>query len=375
MMTVAEADAEKVGPHVMAVAARWGRLAPSDQERWERTLRRRGVIADEAALISDRAQRAGVRHVYCRGFALERLCPAGYARQFNDLDIAVADEEGFASFLDVLTELGYYRSRVGVVRRNLSGRGSRHWAAFSFNRMRSDFEQPMIIDVYLGGPSLTAHTHLWLPDEVFASPSLVELASGAVPVLDETWSLVAMIAECFDRQRLLLRDVLDLTLLEKTADVDKAKEEVARLCAGSAAAWAASEARGLKALDAVTLLESLAGGYMGWERDKGHLLARLPAESKELASSRLGYLMMLPLIEMAERDSPEEALQAVRAMDAGQLLSLGLSLYLFGGGETADSAERLDLFGRPWKARLRPLLDEDDLAADGELTRAAGAEA
>jgi hypothetical protein len=353
-----DADREKVGPHVLGLLGASGRLTPELERDVERIARKRRVLDEEAHAIAAAARDAAVRLVFVRGFALQALYPAGYVRQFNDLDLLVATEDEAARLLERLRRAGYGFSRVPLTRRNLAGRGPRRWVGLPLNRMRDDLDEPVIVDMHVGGPSITAQTHLALPEAVFERPAL----AAGLPVLDPTWSALSLLAELFDRRELVARDFLDLDrALRAPVRWHELVREASSFCLRPQARRAAADAAAA-GLDPLVAVLRRVGGRAGLgsgarSAEALHLLGRVVRESPWRAPARLAAVAAGPIVERLEDRWPAAALRAVRALGARPADALGLSLYLFAGEGRGDLA----VVGSRWLARLRPLVDEDEL--------------
>ncbi|MEX2256229.1 MAG: nucleotidyltransferase family protein [Acidimicrobiia bacterium] len=358
---IAELDREKIAPHALELAARTGRLDAERAERRQRILTKRTVLASEAAAIAGLADGVGARCLFLRGFGLQHHYPAGYVRQFNDLDVAVATEPELVHLLHVLEQRGYYASRLPVLRRNLSGRGGERWLILGLNRRTDELDEPIILDLYVGGPSITRQTHLWLPEELFDTPSIALAEGAALPVLNATWNFVSLLAECFERERLLVRDLLDFDrIVHAGVDWVEATAEAERMSLSGQARRVAAALAASRLDDAAAQVSSAFG--TGAARPVhlilGHLLTRLRRESAARAPIRLGYVAVEPVLERVETAWPELALGLVRRLDARTAYDLGLSTYLV---RAATQRQTMRVLEREWNPRLRPLVDESEL--------------
>lgn len=356
-----EADREKIAPHVLRKLEAAGLVDGQWKEGRTRIQEKRSLLEAEAACLSEVAAAVGARHLFMRGFAYQALYPPGYVRQFNDLDLAIASEAELARLLPELERRGYYSSRPPVVRRDFDHPGGR-WMVLALNRRHPQLAEPLMLDLYLGGPSITRHTHWLLADELYERGRLLELGGGAAFVPDATSCLLGFVVECFERDRLCARDFLDLqALAEAQPDAVDLAREIARLELGGKALELAAAAEAVGHELPAALLREAAGRR---PLRLGHLWPRLWRESRVRAPVRALHAALAGRLEQLEDRFPETALDICASLPPRLTFELGLPLFLFSMAPGADcSRQHFQACGRSYLARCRPLLSEDEAEA------------
>jgi hypothetical protein len=356
-----DADREKVAPHVFRKLELGGLVDEEWRQRRDRMLAKRAILEEEAIELAEVIASSRARYVFMRGFAVQASYPAEYMRQFNDLDIAIATEDELERVLARLDRRGYYSSRPPVIRRDLE-QASRRWIVMPLNRRHRELEEPIMLDLYLGGPSITRHTHYLFPQRVFERPSWVRVRGRSLAVPDATHIFLGALAECYERDHLLARDLLDLQSIG-VFDLDTAHvaREVVRLRMGAKVAEVAAVARSVGLVPLSGLLTRLAGRF---PRVLGHLWPRLVRESWRHAPIRAANAALAGPIDYLEDRFPGPALAFYRRVPPQLAFDLGLPIYLFNvGNEPAPPASRFQVCARTYLARCRPVLSEEEADA------------
>jgi hypothetical protein len=372
------ADDEKIAPHVLSVALLQGDLSPAMREKLTAIRTKRAVLAAEAVAVVGLARQVDSRLLFVRGFSLVPAYPSGYVRQFNDLDIVVASEPELERLLTALEARGYFFSRPAVVRRGM-GDGTTAWALLSLNRHDPSLDEPIILDVELGGVSTNALAHLPLPASMFDAPAMVALDEGLVPAPDADHGLLVLIAELYERPRITLRDLLDADRLEHLLRrPEQVVETVRRRRMEPQVGRLAAAAEALGETDLGRRLRRLAPGARSAWSGSGRtaalstLVRSACDESVWTAPARISAALAEPLLRAVEERAPRAALRSLARLPPRWAYRLGLPVHLFplhpeprlGRRQGFSDVGRPDVFdccGRSFLARWRPLLDETEL--------------
>lgn len=223
--TVELADQEKVAPQVLELYRTRGQESPALHADAQRISHKRGILAEELALVATRLKEEGLLFVAMRGFAIQSHYPEGQLRQFNDLDLVLPDSDQFGRALAVLKDLGYFVARPMTARRTESGA----WVGASLNRLREDLDHPVYLDLLAEGPGLSMFAHHRLPDVAWGRLETMLVGGVEVPALAATDALVAFAVELQEREWVTARDVIDACLLATKADCAEAMEAIGRL--------------------------------------------------------------------------------------------------------------------------------------------------
>lgn len=157
----------------------------------------------------------GVDVLLLRGFAFQRLYPAGSVRQFSDIDLAIRDVADLPAVVEVLDGLGHrvvrpitaWSSRRGV------------WAGVAFNKP-SGHELPYYLDLVIPGPAMGWGRHHAIDDSAWHRRTHVALRGTDVPVLAPADLLTVFLVELLERETCLVRDALDFVVLTGADDFD-----------------------------------------------------------------------------------------------------------------------------------------------------------
>ena len=178
----------------------------------ERVALRRGNHARavlQLQQVDEALRSAGVPFLVMKGFGYERLQPAGYQRQMDDLDLIVPTVTDGWRAVSALADLGYQMLGATVARRDGD------WFAVIV------LQDDKGTDVELNCAGMIFHGHSVLPwdDELWDNQESVR----GVGVPGRRWAAAILIAEMLDRPRLRLRDRLDArAVLARLDDSDQA---------------------------------------------------------------------------------------------------------------------------------------------------------
>lgn len=378
-----EADRQKVGPHVAAVQERLGRSMAGSEAYIDRVRHKRDLLEAEMVAALEMAEGLGIRLFPLRGFATQAAYPAGYVRQFNDLDLVVPTPAEFGLALGTLRARGYFLARP-LVLRQMCGNGGAVVATAALNKCHPELGEPIMLDLLLAGPALSRVSSYRIPLQAWAECTATELGGLTMKVLSPTDSLLGLLIECCERDDLVLRDLLDLDRLSvgsiDTAVLTEAVKEL-RL---EFEVWRLRYVARRSGLmpRALEILEPLAPSV-----PPGLLMAqgawRAAAEIRRArgndgvlaAAARVAYLTFYPLLDRLEDWFPQRALEVYQQLSAQQVFDLGLPIYLFevpyrarpGDGPTFDRIRGQDVVsfaGRCYLCRARPLIGEDEIQPD-----------
>ncbi len=164
-------------------------------ERVELRRRNHARAVDQLAQVDHALRAAGVPFLMIKGFGYERLQPAGYQRQMDDLDLVLPTTADGWRAAAALLELGYQFLTTTIARRPWG------WAVAIV--LQDEHER----DVELNCAGLIFHSYsvLGWDDQLWADQEKVR----EVGVPGRRWAAAILIAEMVDRPRLRLRDRLD----------------------------------------------------------------------------------------------------------------------------------------------------------------------
>jgi hypothetical protein len=338
-------DREKVAPQALTLPN-----APEDgPQRLEAIASKRAILEHELALVSAALDEIGVEFCVLRGFAVQAVYPAGVRRQFNDVDICLRDGTYVPRALTTLAANGYYVARPLVARR---GRGAT-WLGIALNKRVPSLQEPLYLDLVVGGPGVTP-LHAWtLSAQAWEGIVDARVAGATVPLLAPTPSLAACIVELHEREDLLARDYIDLELLRRAgASFERAAAELSGLPLDRELALARRGAAEHELPDLAQALASMPS------------LRQPPSRSRRALDPRRGsavaYGVVRVVTQLLERRFPRVALALARHTPSGLAFRLGVPVYLVRAAEPRPPRAPIV---PGFAARLRPLLDEDELAA------------
>lgn len=379
----AQADKEKVGPHVLLLGGESHQYSEHAQHL-PRIMNKRHILGAEIAAIARAAAERNARFVLQRAFAYQSYYPQGYIRQFNDLDIVVAGLDDLTRLLPALMELGYYVVRPLVLR---CSDGADPWVGIAFNKQRADLPEPVMLDVCVSGPSISGVSYCRVPNSVWADRQSLTIDVSSVPMLPPTFNLLSLFIEAFERDQLYVRDLLDLDRMARQP------LDMEQLCADISALQLGHEVDRFRRLVHRANLEHLFPLFdrlprVGlplpeqprWvSRVLGHMAPMVVRRSLGRAAAGLGYGGLSEWLDWIEDAVPNASLWVYRRLSSRRVYTLGLPIYLFsaaGSGSSVGSKvgpqfERTELgeyvvvAGRRYFTRVRPVVSEDELAVIG----------
>lgn len=138
---------------------------------------------------------AGVPYLVAKGFGYERLQPAGYQRQMDDLDLLLPTVADGWRAVTALAELGYQLVAATVAQRSWG------WSAVIVLQDAGGTD----VELNCAGLMFHSHTVMGWDEQLWDEQETVR----GVGVPGRRWAAAILIAEMLDRPRLRLRDRLD----------------------------------------------------------------------------------------------------------------------------------------------------------------------
>jgi len=330
------ADQQKVAPHMLVMGLQTSNTETASDalRQYERIMRKRHVLEEEVVAITMRAIEKNIKFVLQRGFAYQSYYPIGYIRQFNDLDIVLATVDDFNRLFPELEQLGYFIARPVVLRYD-GNRGSS--ATIAFNKHHSDLTEPVMLDVSIAAITISPITSWRLPDSAWETRQPLVINSVIVPILAPTYNLLSLFIEAFQRENLLLRDILDLDRLALQAiDVHFLKTSLKLLGLQHEADRFRRIARRSNLEHLLPLLDSLVPKpsalaerprYLG--RLIGHVIPVTAQNSWTRTVAAITYMGCIGTINKIEDRAPIASLFVYQHISARLVYRLGLPIYLF----------------------------------------------
>jgi len=179
---------------------------PDVTERVELRRRNHARAVDQLAQVDKTLRAAEVPFLMIKGFGYERLQPAGYQRQMDDLDLVLPTAADGWRAAAALLDLGYQFLTTTIARRSWG------WAVAIV--LQDENER----DVELNCAGLIFHSYsvLGWDDQLWADQETVR----EVGVPGKRWAAAILIAEMVDRPQLRLRDRLDARAVLSRLDKD-----------------------------------------------------------------------------------------------------------------------------------------------------------
>ncbi len=346
-VTLEELVHAKLGYPLLHLADRWGiGLTDAQAAELARLRRREAVMNAELGEVADALAGGPCEYLLMRGPALTRFYPEGWVRQYNDLDILVRNERSVPEVLSRLARRGYYVARPVVSRATAAGT----WLGIALNKRVSGLGHPMYLDVTSLGPALSSTRNLTLPSAVWRTLDTVGVNEARIPVLPRDWQAALFAVELAERRgSFVLRDVLDLAMLDRSSPDWSAVRSRLRGFAEAAAALGAVARLGRDCGRAADGTTGAAGPLaVTWPAPR-----RRPPGPRAVAAATVSTL-----IGRAKRRSPVLARWMAERAPARLWFALGLPVYLLPPWSVPlRGADGRRLAGLPgYRGRVYPLV-------------------
>ncbi|KKO53463.1 nucleotidyltransferase family protein [Paenibacillus sp. DMB20] len=286
------------------------------------------------SLIVRHLSKTNINYALLRGFGFQSYYPTGYNRQFNDIDIIVKTIEDFNNIMDLLLGLEYFIAKPMVIRKQKSKFDNDSvWIGVALNKRTDKLDHPIMVDITLGGPSISHQSHYPLDERSWNSLQFIEIGNVSVPILSDTDNFLLLLCESYERNSLYIRDLLDMEqIIQANIDIHRVKDKLKKLELFGQVQQFRQYAEKINLTNILSFLDSLQDqSAFSNHKSKQTLHIKKVMKYRPFLNRIVGIYFepLVSRMEQFENKYPEKAMNIYSRVPLNFIFNIGWPLYLF----------------------------------------------
>lgn len=337
LLDLKAADEEKVTPQVLYIMDQLGNINMEAVQKAEKVRNKKEVLIDEVSLIAHHLAKTNINYALLRGFGFQSYYPPGYNRQFNDIDVIVKTIEDFNNIMDLFLGLDYFIAKPMVIRKQKSKFDHDSvWIGVALNKRTDKLDHPIMVDITLGGPSISHQSHYPLDERSWNSLQFIETGNVNVPILSDTDNFLVLLCESYERKSLYIRDLLDMEqIIKANIDINRVKEKLKTLELFGQVELFRQYAKNINSTNILSFLDALEDQSVfsinKLKKSKQTLHIKKVMKNRPFLNRIVGIYFepLVGCMEQFENKYPEKAMNIYSKLPLNFIFNVGWPLYLF----------------------------------------------